>query len=343
MTRRGRRRGLGLFSLSFLDVMACGLGAVVLLFIIVDHGSANARPQSPQDALERALLARDIASSRQERDRVELAVERTRRREAELAGELARLSRQDASDEDYREEIAKLQSALSELRQRRDEREQAALRVAGAGRRQYLSGSSVTGQRIAILLDSSASMLAPTVIDALRWRNLPAERQRQAPKWRRAQEVARWVMANIPRAAEFHLSAFNAEATALTPGPGWHAASDRNALERTAGALDALAPSGGSSLENGLEAMRRLRPPPDAVYLITDGLPTMGKKPSGRKLVSGARRLKLFERAVARRPADAPVHTVLLKMEGDPMAAPSYWSLAIDSAGSFTSPTEDWP
>ena len=32
-----RRRRLSVFSLSFLDVMSCGFGAVVLIFLIINH------------------------------------------------------------------------------------------------------------------------------------------------------------------------------------------------------------------------------------------------------------------------------------------------------------------
>ena len=343
MTRRGRaRHALSMFSLSFLDVMSCGLGAVVLLFMVIKHDAAQAQPAPVRDDLERVLLARDIALDQSRRDRAVAVIDNIKLRQAVLDAELQRLQRPGARADDSAE-IAKLQAALQELRQRQVEYEQAALQVVGAGRRQYLSGSSITGKRIAILLDASASMLAPTVIDALRWRAMPAERQRQSPKWRRAQKTARWLMANLPAGAEFHLSAFNAEVVALTPTEGWHAVKDRKALDSTTSALDALLPAGGSSLENGIEAMRELRPPPDSLYLITDGLPTQGKKPPKRKLVTGKQRLKLFRRAIDRRPPGVPVHTMLLGMEGDPMAAPHYWLLATSSRGSFISPTGDWP
>ena len=34
---RNKRRGFSVFSLSFLDIMSCGFGAVVLLFLIIKH------------------------------------------------------------------------------------------------------------------------------------------------------------------------------------------------------------------------------------------------------------------------------------------------------------------
>ncbi len=34
-----RKREASVFSLSFLDIMSCGFGAVILVFIIINHGS----------------------------------------------------------------------------------------------------------------------------------------------------------------------------------------------------------------------------------------------------------------------------------------------------------------
>ena len=32
-----KKRGFTTFNLSFLDIMSCGFGAVVLVFLIIDH------------------------------------------------------------------------------------------------------------------------------------------------------------------------------------------------------------------------------------------------------------------------------------------------------------------
>ena len=34
-----RRRNINVFSLAFLDIMSCGFGAVILVFIIINHGT----------------------------------------------------------------------------------------------------------------------------------------------------------------------------------------------------------------------------------------------------------------------------------------------------------------
>ena len=36
-----KRREFNVFSLAFLDIMSCGFGAVILIYIIINHGTEN--------------------------------------------------------------------------------------------------------------------------------------------------------------------------------------------------------------------------------------------------------------------------------------------------------------
>ena len=104
-----------------------------------------------------------------------------------------------------------------------------------------------------------------------------------------------------------------------------------------------LVPAGGTSLENAFLALQQLSPSPDNIFLITDGLPTQDSRgPRGTK-ISGRDRQKLFRAAVKQLPKGVPVNVILAPMEGDPMAAVSYWKLAVNSGGAFLAPSRDWP
>jgi len=72
-------------------------------------------------------------------------------------------------------------------------------------------------------------------------------------------------------------------------------------------------------------------------------LPTQGQNPSTRTVISSAERAKLFSAAVAELPQNIPMNIILLPMEGDPLATPSYWILAQKTGGAFLSPAKDWP
>ena len=66
------------------------------------------------------------------------------------------------------------------------------------------------------------------------------------------------------------------------------------------------------------------------------------KKPWGKR-VSGKKRLGYFNDAVDDLPSGIPVNIILYPMEGDPVAAVSFWKLAKNSRGSFFCPSKDWP
>jgi hypothetical protein len=215
----------------------------------------------------------------------------------------------------------------------------------GDGDRQYLTGLKVGGGHILLLVDASASMLADTVVNAVRRRLLPEVDRIRADKWRRAVRAADWLTTQFPRDARFQIYAFDTEVRPLVPGTlgSWLEARDRAALDRAVAGLRATAPKGGTSLENAFAAAATLNPAPDNVLLITDGLPTQGRTPPRGATVSGKERLRLFERAIQVLPRRTPVNTFLLPMEGDPMAGPAFWKLAMVTDGSFITPSRDWP
>ncbi|MGK0473976.1 MAG: septal ring factor EnvC (AmiA/AmiB activator), partial [Candidatus Azotimanducaceae bacterium] len=41
-----KRRETNVFSLSFLDIMSCGFGAVILIFVVIQHGSVSTPQES---------------------------------------------------------------------------------------------------------------------------------------------------------------------------------------------------------------------------------------------------------------------------------------------------------
>ena len=89
--------------------------------------------------------------------------------------------------------------------------------------------------------------------------------------------------------------------------------------------------------------MGQLAPLPDNIILITDGLPTQGRKLRTSGNVSGKERAKLFKGAIDELPKGIPVNVILMPLEGDPMAASHFWKLAMETGGSFLSPSSDWP
>jgi len=190
-----------------------------------------------------------------------------------------------------------------------------------------------------------ARLLAERIVDIVRLRNLPAAEQRAAAKWRRALATLDWIATQIPPGARFQIYAFNerAEPVVRDSAGRWLDAGDPAALNGAVDATKQIAPQGGTSLYHAFKVIGEMKPRPDNVFLVTDGLPTIDRERGERYTVSGEQRLRMFNAALESLQRGIPVNVILLPMEGDPMAASAFWRLAQASRGSLISPAEDWP
>ncbi|HLS80307.1 MAG TPA: VWA domain-containing protein [Steroidobacter sp.] len=362
------RRKTEVFSMSFLDCITCAFGSVVLVYTLINAQgglrlATESRELSAQvekmeeqvlEGYQRLVVLRNsIIESDQERVRTEglgaRIIEDTKRLSEQLAdAEKETLSR--------REAIERLKADLKSLEEGARRLEGAAREVSapgtrvrgfvGSGDRQYLTGLRISGQRIVLLVDVSASMLDETVVNILRMRNMPESRKLLSEKWRRTVSTVEWLAAQMPMESQFQIYAFNTKAWALAPDTDgkWLKVSDPNAMSEALAALGKTIPQDGTSVENAFAAMNALNPRPDNVIMITDGLPTQGAgAPMIRKTIDGDARLKLFERAFAKYPQGVPFNVILMPMEGDPMAPSAFWLAARRTGGSFLSPSKDWP
>ena len=364
---RSGRRSATVFSLSFLDAMTCGFGAVVLLYMVI-NAAVGVRTDQMTGQLKAEAERLDVEVLEGQRRLVELRnslrqVERqdviTRGLSTRLIENLEELEVELATYENttlaQREHVNKLMADLKSLEEStrrlsasipRDEPAGDRLRsFVGDGDRQYLTGLKVGGSRILVLVDASASMLAGTIVDVIRRRNLPAERRVLSDKWQHALASVDWLTTQIPRDSQFQIHAFNETAWAVVPDSGgqWLDGGDAEVLEDAVTRVKRLVPEKGTNLYRAFQSINELRPRPDNVILLADGLPTLGRSPPKGSTVNPKRRLKLFDEAYDNLPKGIPVNILLFPMEGDPMAASSYWQLAMATAGSFLSLSEDWP
>ena len=360
-----KRRESNVFSLSFLDVMSCGFGAVILIFIVIQHGSEATSQESNLELLaevkrieveildetEKLVMLKNTVD---ERDDVIATTEETIRviilEIRELEQRIIALLDDGASNE---ESIEDLKAALQELEQEAASLQNSVEEQTGSdsrsfqgdGDRQYLSGVHLGGEHVLILVDTSASMLDNTIVNVIRRRNMSREKKLESPKWQRALKTVEWVVANIPRSANVQLFGFNETAWPVVAGSegSWIRAEDRADVEAALTQLRQIEPKGGTSLHQPFAMARALVPTPDSIFLIVDSLPTMGVQPSDARIISSGDRARLFGDALNGLPQNVPVTVILFPMEGDPLAAPSYWRLAQITGGAFLSPPEDWP
>lgn len=349
-SRNKHRRHIG-FNLAFLDVMSCGFGAAVLLFLIIKHGV----DQSPTMETESTRLQADIQEQ-------ETAIEDLEQQIEALAsaaiGQNNELSSLDAAISDTTSKVSAARQtaaslsgdiedakkALTALETTLEAREkEAAVEVAGSARQQFLTGLSVEGSRIVIMVDHSASMLDEKIINIIRRRAIGGEMADKAPKWDRTQRIARWLVNKLPKDSMVRFIAFSETARAL-PQEGWLRTSDVPAVTAALTSTIDVTPNGGTSLYQAFSSLRSLSPTADAVYIITDGLPTIGRSKPRKTTVDGKERIALFNQAVRElRTLAVKMNVILLPLEGDPDAAFAFWQLVRTTGGRLLSPSESWP
>jgi len=360
-----KKRSFTTFNLSFLDIMSCGFGAVILVYLVIDHSIKAESKELNRDLLSEVnMLEEDVTDGKEGLVKLRNTLSDIDQQMAEAQGRATRITEEidryealiaslrrdgytERSDiEALKAEIRSLEEEVKKLREKAKENSGVNARsFIGEGNRQYLTGLNLGGRNIAILLDVSASMLADQLVNIIRLRNMDPALQRKADKWVRALRTVDWLTAQLPVGARYQVITFNTQATPALPDTAgkWLEVADQAQLERVSSALRKVIPAGGTSLENAFGALTQLSPAPDNIFLITDGLPTQGKGPPGGTKISGSDRQRLFRQAVKLLPRGVPVNIILEPLEGDPMAASEFWQLAQLSKGSMLSPSQDWP
>lgn len=362
-----RRRETNVFSLSFLDIMSCGFGAVILIYITINHGTETSGVQVDAETMAEVKKIEAVIETETENQvtlknslaLVDEQIESTDRNIAEIVKSIEQLTLEITKNRDLSttdvDEIEALKAELKVLQEEAEtlsasidaaeEQGQSLRAVTGEGDRQYLTGLNMGGRHILVLLDASTSMLDQTIVNIIRRRNLSPTEQRSSEKWQRGLRTVEWITANMPATARFQIVTFAEEATAVdqTSEGRWLSAETPQALENALNQLADLTPNGGSNLHAAFGAIENLDPLPDNVFLITDGLPTQGVRPAKGSLVSARDRLQHFTDALTTLNLTVPINVILLPMEGDPVASPSFWRLAQITGGAFLSPARDWP
>ncbi len=353
---RRKRRDTEIFSMSFMDCICCGFGAVLLIFILTTGRRVDFSQQDLKDLQERVRkMDRAVAVEQEE---VEKLAKATTVTEADLKS----LIEQNTSDKD---KAAKSQQTLQSLLQRTQEmqvtaaqlqsdvrklptEEEQPIPIPEIDRRQYLSGFKLDGegaQYILFLVRSSGSMLGETIDDAVSRLGEPDFRKREAPKWQRTVKAVEWLVAGLGPEAHFHILLFNDETIPLLPsrGESWIARKDKPGVREAIAKLHQVVPQGSANLERAFTTIRYLPRLPDAIVLLTDGLPTTSDSQPNNGETDDDTRIRYFRYAQRQLPARIPISTILFPMSGDPGAAALYWELAGASRGALVSPSKTWP
>jgi hypothetical protein len=344
------------FNLAFLDIMSCGLGAVILVFMLVKQ---------------------DVGTSTTETDLLAKEVQQLELKQEELQQTLVKL--QNISESETRK-IALLRAKLAQLEQSLQQKKLSLVqkkdRLAAlkndiskrpiahkedlveedrGGEENYLMGLKFVGSRIAVLIDSCASMTDERLIDIIKRKNGSDAQKKQGPKWLRTRKTVRWILARVPKTSQLVVISYNASVKSLGKSD-WMTLDTPASLAALYQELDTIVPQGSTNLQKGLQAVSRLSV--TDLYLITDGLPTVGESRYARlnpfsncssllgksSTISGECRIKLFRQTIKDTIlGSVKINVILLPIEGDPDAVNEYWTWTALSGGLMISPAANWP
>ena len=362
-----KRRAFEVFTLSFLDCICCGFGAVVLFYTIVQAqagaqeilridqltGEVTKLEEEVKEGtkglvqLRNTLEKTDEDAAAAQARALRVAEELKQRREQSSEYDEESLARREHINQ-LKADIKSLEEGVKRLQGGALDKGPAGTRVKafrGRGDRKYISALRVKGKRILVLLDTSASMMDEDIAKIIRLRNQPEAARRAALKWRRSLDMVEWITAQLPDNSQFQVYGFNTKAKAVqadTTGK-WLSSNDPRVINNVLTAARNITPAEGTSLVNALLSTRTIEPAPDQIILITDGLPTQGSVPPSRKFINARDREKLFDDATKTVTRDLPIDVVLLPMKGDLPAAHAFWRLARKTGGSYVIPSRDWP
>ena len=362
-----KRRSSEIFSMSFLDCMSCGFGAVILFFMIINSRS-DVAPNDQTKALqaETNKLEIEVLEGRKNLALARTSIQKLETEEeeasdqisiikaliAELQAELAKY------DNDTLAKIKAIEKLQSDIKSLEDEvKRLLALKKEGAaagerarsfkgeGDRQYLTGLKLGGERTLILVDRSTSMLHETIVNILRRKNLPESEQLLSRKWRQVVASVDWLSSQFRPGTEYQIYMFNNVTEPVLKGTDglWLKADDIDQLDEAVRQLRRTVPKNGTNMYAAFQVVRDMKPRPDNVILLVDSMPTMDAETSNKSVIGAGERANLFTAATQLIPSGIPINVMLYPMEGDPAAVTSFWSLALKSRGSMISVSHDWP
>jgi hypothetical protein len=350
-----KRRQFEVFSMSFLDCMSCGFGAVILFFMIINAQVKESTEQDPTKLMaETKRLEVEILEGRKNmvlaKNTIETLEEEKQTAEGKIAQIIALIKelREELAEYDDEtlakiERIEKLQADIKSLEE--EVKRLLALKAEQENQGAYLTGLKLGGNRTLILVDRSASMLDDTIVNIIRRRNMSDDDKLRAVKWRQVVASVDWLTSQFKPGSKFQIYMFNNEVQPVIKGSDgtWLEADDGAKLDEAIRVLRRTIPENGTNLRVAYEIAAKLTPRPDNIILLVDGLPTMMEATTNRRMVTGRDRMSMHGRSIRELPSGIPVNILLFPMEGDYDAAIAYWTLAYGSGGSFMAVSRDWP
>ncbi len=328
------RRNSNSFNLSFIDIISCGLGAVVLLLILIKDSPFF----NEKEIIESIIVETD--NSKLEESLSNLKADNDELVELISTSKIT-LNDLDKQISDDLINKTELQKEISNLIVSDDAEE----------KKNFVSSCKLDRDKTLVLLDSSASMLAYNFVDVLTAKSSSKAVKEKSDKFGTAKKILEWLINQAEDDVRLDVATFSNKATFLSEGlkNKKDILGSSDFLKKVGDIL----PNGETNLYQALKDLNleKYR----SIFFITDGLPTSGNKNSvslnlrscnSGNLVSSECREKYFTNAINylnKTNGRMQINTILLYLEGDPRASLRFSIESWRTRGCFITIPEIWP
>lgn len=327
MSKR-KRKPFDIFSLSFLDCICCGFGAVLLLFVLSAGQQRNLFTSNHKEIDEsREIIDEKLKSLVDELSSLKRSVEQLQEQRGQdegiqqaLNAQIDRLQKQKAQTQDI---LDRQQSKMVTD----------PVPPTANSSMPVLEVFTLRGQNILFLLEASGGMRGRQTAEVMQMFNGSISPPYQ--KWEKSKETLSALVATVPKSSEIAMFSMNEEFLNLHPSEIWFRANSNADVVAAFTNVEKINPVGPANLEKAFRGISRLEPRPDQIVLLVDGLPTTSTQSPAGSQVTAQDRMDFFERAYAALPIGIPVYVVLFPFEDDLDAAPFFWALSAYSKGSL--------
>tara|TARA_B110000858_G_scaffold196730_1_gene256243 strand:- start:942 stop:1931 length:990 start_codon:yes stop_codon:yes gene_type:complete len=329
--------------------MACGLGAVALMFVFIKESTFS--PLNTDFSLEINEITEIInqldADITNKSNKLTVVMEEISKSKKLAIQTLTKVNIVNESIKDISSKNIKLTAALTQLESKSETKYRPI-------KKEYISGCNVTGNKIIFLLDTSMSMLSKEVIDIISLSLQSDKVKNNSSKWITGKNTIRWLIDNTPETSKILIAGFNTKVSYdVAPGE-WTRINERTSIEKQLINLFSNPPDKGTNLQNTIKGLSEWEDV-NSIYLITDSLPTQSNRKRNdptksrcfnNDYTSGTCRIKFFQQfaeELEKLSSNVKLNTILLPMNGDP-DAPYYFSdLSTSTGGCFMTPSKNWP
>ena len=347
------------FNLSFLDIMSCGLGAVILILMLVKFEEKIDHTASQKEQLQQELIALQNAlqQTKNEEIRIQTKHADTQKNYETHQKEYTQLQKDvtilqnllKQKQEKFHAISRTLEQTIAQKQKKAVEKEKTQediVTLKKKNEQEFILGLRVEGANIGILLDASASMTDDTLTDIILRKVSDDENKKKGPKWQRAKNTTRWLLNHMPHDSVFSILLYNDRAH-MAGMQKTYKIHEKKAVDALLHDIENFIPSRATNLDIALQQIQKNHPSLTDLYIITDGLPTKGQsgilRCKEQDTVSGECRLYFLQKSIDTFPRHIKVNVILLPLEGDPFAAHAYWLWTAQTGGLFLSPSTDWP